>query len=117
VLIGFGILTVGFLTYRSIFVASPRRALPWSASDVQEHCHRVGFIPDFTYALKAKIRRDDFHRYASRLGLRDKWLETEPVAFLDFDHLVGEGWWDPPSSWSKAYIDYQPEAEFASTLR
>ena len=46
-----------------------RRALPFSAEDVHEWHLENGFLPDYSYQLKAKITADQFSRYVDRLGL------------------------------------------------
>ncbi|MCP4782285.1 MAG: hypothetical protein GY903_30980 [Fuerstiella sp.] len=46
-----------------------RRALPWSASSIHEHSWDDGFLPDYTYHLRADLSCDQYMNYASRLDL------------------------------------------------
>jgi len=76
------------------------RALPWSASDVQEYYKDSGFpLYDYEYKLKALMREEVFAGYGNRLGFRrlkgsrysDPWRSGDPP------------WWDPSPSMSNAY--------------
>jgi len=76
------------------------RALPWSASDVQEHYVDSGFpLYDYTYKMKARMPEEEFPAYVRRLGLpRLKrsvyWNAWDPG---------NPPWWDPSASMSNTY--------------
>ncbi|MFN0075229.1 MAG: hypothetical protein ACKVY0_02020 [Prosthecobacter sp.] len=47
-----------------------RKALPWSASEVEEHIWTAGFLPDFSYSLRARITEEQFLDYVARFELK-----------------------------------------------
>jgi hypothetical protein len=98
-------------------VPAAKRALPWSASEVREFYHDYGIIPDYTYALKAKLHHQQLESYAISLGLSRYFVDAEPEHPIGFDDLVDAEWWNPPASWSNAYVDFQPENEHVRLLR
>lgn len=76
------------------------RALPWSASDVQEYYKDSGFpLYDYEYKMKARMPEEAFQGYVGRLGFprldtrgkRWHWGSGDPP------------WWDPSPSISNAY--------------
>ena len=79
-----------------------RGALPWNASEINEHYD--GIASDFIRLLRAKINEDDFDAYADELGL------TEYNSITPHPNLCWPGcpepWWDPPSSMQS--VRYEP---------
>jgi hypothetical protein len=59
---------IGFTRWATIWPY--RRALPWSASDIQERFSTDGLLPDFSYSLKAKISHAEFLEYVAKFQLR-----------------------------------------------
>ncbi len=86
-----------------------RRALPSNAEDVHEWIREDGFLPDYSYKLKAKISDEDFHRYIDRLKLTpnaagrqysqdaEAWLRWQP------DPAAPE-WWNPSESLAETFV-------------
>ena len=88
----------------------PRRALPFDAEDVHEWYMANGFLPDYSYQLKAKITHEQFLRYVSRLGLTPhsdtRRYTQSPIPWLSWraqPSFKGD-WWDPTASLSSAFV-------------
>ncbi|EMI47486.1 hypothetical protein RRSWK_00006 [Rhodopirellula sp. SWK7] len=81
-----------------------RGALPWSATNIHEHYHDFGIIPDFTRLIRANIAEDEFDRYATRLGLRRSY-STDPEPMVGWPRC-DEPWWNPPDDLTDARYDY-----------
>ncbi len=96
---------------RVVLVPEARRALPWSASDVEESRQHNGFLPDYAYWLKAKLPKDEFDKYASRLGLPSYSDEDpEKSSFSIYAYDDRPVWWDPPKDSHGSYgIVQEPE--------
>jgi len=75
------------------------RALPRSASEVQEYYVDSGFpLYDYEYKMKARMPEEAFPGYVKRMGFRrlkgrygDLWYSGDPP------------WWDPSPSMSNTY--------------
>lgn len=101
--------TIAFLWIRPD-QSSARRALPFSAEDIHEWEKDFGFLPDFTYHLKAKITEEQFHRYVEKLGLTPhpstrEYLQSS-VPWLSWESLPGSvgDWWDPSDSLDFTFV-------------
>lgn len=88
-------------------VTPMHKALPWGARHVRESYWADGFLPDYSYCLKARISEDEFPGYVARLGLtphtqaRSHEDPTSPwlgwAHPFDLDRATESGrWWDPP---------------------
>ena len=87
-----------------------RHKLPWSAQDVHEWHREDGFLPDYSYLLKAKITEAQFRRYITKFGLTshtasrqysespDPWLSWEAAPSFD------GGWWNPSDSLEDTFV-------------
>ena len=82
--------------------------LPSSASDVQEWSWADGFLPDYSYQLKARVTEAEFQKFVSDLGLtphtperkysEDSWLSWGSAAGFDGT------WWDPGDNLDSTYV-------------
>ena len=48
---------------------SPESALPWEATDIRIERYVNGFLPDYTYSMRAAISERDFLEFVRRIGL------------------------------------------------
>lgn len=86
-----------------------RRALPESASDVHEWFWDDGFLPDYSYYLKARIGPDEFRPYVGKLGLAPY---RQPPKYEDGDFRINwrsrgsfhEDWWKPSDSLDNTFV-------------
>ena len=86
-----------------------RRHLPASATDIQEWSWADGFLPDFSYQLKARVTDAEFHQFVASLGLTphtperkyseaSHWLSWSPSL-----RFVGK-WWDASNALTSTYV-------------
>lgn len=54
----------------SLTTWSYRKALPWSATDISEHAWTEGFLPDYSYWMRAKISETQFEAYVAKYALQ-----------------------------------------------
>ena len=81
------------ISYR-LFTSEVRRALPWSASQVQDY--QFATFAESECYLRARLPESEFPSYAKRLGLR---LEAEPMnPQQDLAGRFPPDWWNPPPS-------------------
>ena len=73
-----------------------RKALPWTASEIREYAWRDGFLPDFTYFLRAGITETQFDEYVARFK-----LTTSEEMGLSYDDRAS--WFRPPPGEHKVY--------------
>ena len=73
-----------------------RRALPWGASNIYEHSWNEGFLPGYTYHLRADLPREQYLNYVARLGLKPHDPSSDPHDFR-FQWLGTDDvdWWEP----------------------
>jgi hypothetical protein len=99
----------GAWDWRELNVRPLRRALPSSAADVHEWGYADGFLPDFTYLLKARINPDEFQSYVKKARMTphtadrkydddDTWLNWR------FRGSCHETWWDPSDSIENTFV-------------
>jgi hypothetical protein len=84
-----------------------RRLLPGDAQDVHELIHEYGFLPDYTYQLKAKISDEQFRQYVERLGLTPHFAGrqySDVPAWLNWKEGEAD-WWDPSESLDATYVE------------
>ncbi len=86
-----------------------RRALPSSAEDIHEWEQDFGFLPDFTYHLKAKITEEHFHHYVDKFGLTPHTSTrqyTQSADWLSWESLPGSvgDWWNPSNSLEFTFV-------------
>jgi hypothetical protein len=86
-----------------------RRALPSNAEDVHEWFREDGFLPDYSYKLKAKISEEQFHQYVERFELTQHYPlrqysdDIEPWLRWKADRAAPE-WWDPSESLVQTFV-------------
>jgi|UniRef100_UPI00378382F2 hypothetical protein len=88
------------------------RALPRSAQGVQEWYWADGFLPDYSYHLKARITQQEFDNYVKKLGLTPHTLErayTDDVHWLNWQALpqFTNGWFDPSDSLTATFVSQE----------
>ena len=86
-----------------------RRALPSNAEDVHEWFREDGFLPDYSYQLKAKISDEQFHRYIERFELTPHSPERQysegPEPWLSWQNNGPTiEWWDPSESLAETFV-------------
>ena len=97
-----------------------RRALPDSATDIQEYYSDGGFTGDFARVLKARLPEKDFPLYAKNFGLSEKY---DPIKYgSTYDQLkTGVGsvpdWWDEPTDLGNCYFLHTPGKEFFERIK
>ena len=86
-----------------------RRALPATASNIQEYYSDDGFHGDFVRCLQADMPSSEMPRFAAKLGLIQRYDAKRdaklPLSFATSDMI---SWWQPPQSLDNAYYDYKP---------
>ena len=87
-----------------------RTALPWDASEILEFHQENGFLPDYVYLLRARIRAEDFEPLATRLGL-DQRFSNAPIAMISWPDDCKEEWWNPPKQLDNARYRYNDGEE------
>ena len=97
VIIGLLLATVLMLLGRYYLFEWPlRRALPWGASNIHEHSWDDGFLPDYTYHLRADLSRDQYLNYVSRLGLKPHAPSGDPHTYrFQWQGVDDVNWWTP----------------------
>ncbi|MEM8954254.1 MAG: hypothetical protein AAGD22_08900 [Verrucomicrobiota bacterium] len=86
-----------------------RSQLPEGATEVQEWSWADGFLPDYSYVLKAKVSEDEFFEFNRRLGIllkasdrsslgKENWLSWDAPPFCD------EDWWNPTEKLDATYV-------------
>jgi hypothetical protein len=84
-----------------------RRALPWSATDIHEWSREDGFLPDYTYLLKAKITPEEFRSYVHARGLTPHAASREyedQESWLGWQGRSGLPWWTPTDSLDTTFV-------------
>ena len=87
-----------------------RRHLPASATEIQEWAWADGFLPDFTYLLKARVSDSEFLEFVASLGLAPHTPErkySESAHWLSWSPPPGfDGkWWDASGALSSTFVD------------
>ena len=109
------LIVLGVLIVDKVVPSKARRALPDSASDVQEYYHDCLFPPDFVRVIKARLPEEDFQQYARNLGLTMKYDPN--IHGSEYDHvkmLIGSvpDWWDEPRDLDNCYFKHTPGDEY-----
>ena len=106
-----GVLIVSVVIYDKVTPSTARKALPKSATEIEEYYREAGFMAqDFTRCLKAKMPRSEVAEYAKHLGLPHRYAKgqtVESVAGLDSGSGLAPPWFDPPRAddADEAYYD------------
>lgn len=89
--------------------SSIRQALPPTATNIQEYYKDDGFHGDFVRCLQAQMPQTEMPRFASRLGLTERYSSSKdsklPVSF-SFENAPS--WWQPQEKLEGAYFHYKP---------
>lgn len=81
-----------------------RRALPVSATDVQEFYRDLSITGDYIRLLKAKLPEADYPRYARNLGLARRATPAEIRSRAFFYCSPAPPWWSPPASFTNIFV-------------
>jgi hypothetical protein len=73
---------------------SYRGKLPWSAGNIQVYSKTYG-VQGWTYCLKAELPKNDFQKFASRLGVQP--LDSVNEQYVNWKVDCPEKWWNPSS--------------------
>lgn len=97
-----------------------RRALPAAATDVQEYYSDDGFHGDFVRCLQARMPRSEMPKFASRLGLTERYSSSKDSKLpLSFSFENASSWWQPPDRLAGAYFKCDPHEDkfYAATYQ
>jgi len=111
---------VGLNIADKVIPSKARRALPSSATDIQEHYSDAGFTGDFTRVLKARLPEQDFLLYAKNLGLTEKYDPSKHDSISSHvGTIVGRvpNWWDDPRDLDNCYFLYTPDKDFMERIK
>jgi hypothetical protein len=81
-----------------------RKQLPWSASDIHEWYWEEGFLPDYSYCLKAKMSEEAFLDYVQEFGLKKKEMPLENEYVRWSGPRTEESWWDVSTNLDDTYM-------------
>lgn len=105
-----------YLAFKVAFSGDPTEGLSWrhdlpaTATDVHEWAWADGFLPDYSYILKAKVSEPDFNVFIRKLKLTphspDRQYSDNP-AWLSWSCPPGftNDWWDASGSLSNTFVD------------
>ncbi len=113
-------LIIGIIATDKFLPSKARRALPDSATDVQEYYYDSGFIGDFTRIIKARIPAHDFQNYARNLGLQHKYNpKTHKAEYDSLKMKIGNMpvWWDEPNNLDNCYFQHTPGDEYFERIK
>ena len=113
-----GLIILAILVADKVIPSRARRALPDSATDIQEYYADAGFNGDFIRILKARLPESDFQRYAVNLALT-KYNPSIHGSEYDTIHIsIGDvpKWWDEPRNIDNCYFNYIPEKEYITRI-
>ncbi len=106
--------------YNVLIPSKARRALPESASHIQEY-FSGGWNSDFLRLIKAKLPKEDYEKYAESLGLTKHFDESKNGkklrALLNMLFGGDQDWWDPPDASKTTYYDYVKERDYIEALK
>ena len=117
-LILLALLILGIFVADKVIPSSARRALPSSATDIQEYYADFGMTGDFVRVLKARLPESDFPEYASNLSLT-KYAPA--IHGAEYDTIkTGAGdvpkWWDQPQPMDNCYFKYTPGEDYYTRI-
>lgn len=111
-------LILGLFLLDAFLPSAARRALPDSATDVQEY-YSDSWNGDYVRCVRAKLPETDFPLYAKNLGLTERF---DPVAHTDIASMInigvgGPAWWTPPSAGPTTYFQHKRDDDFLQVLK
>lgn len=111
-------LILGLFLLDTFMPSGARRALPNSATEVQEY-YWDSFNGDYERSVKARMPEKDFPLYARNLGLS---VRFDPVVHADIAskismHIPGApSWWTPPPAGPTTYFRYEKGHDWLQAL-
>ncbi len=101
--------------FEAAFSGNPTDGLSWkhelpaSITNVQEWAWADGFLPDYSYMLKAKVTQAEFDSFASKLKLTPHSptrTYSENSTWLSWSTAPGftNDWWDPSDSLETTFV-------------
>jgi hypothetical protein len=84
------------------FYPTPKQALPFGATQIQIQQYINGFLPDYSYDLKAKVSENDFQNFIKKIGL-DKFYNPENKIYQDEDK---KNEWSREAYYKEGYLYY-----------
>jgi len=122
---GFGIPVIGFLALLSGFYivdtampSNARRALPQSATHVQEY-YSDSWNGDFVRLIRADLPEKDYEEYAKRLNLSLRYDETrhkEIRSLIEIGAGEAPDWWNPPRASATTFFKYTKGNDHVQSL-
>ncbi len=111
-------LVLGALILDYVMPSNVRRALPASATDIQEHYDGGGFTlhGDFARFLKAKMPESEMPKFAAKLGLTARYSAAAHAGF-PVEFSGSPAWWNPPTTMDGAYVQLGPGSEAYSIAK
>ena len=105
--------------FDSSYPSAARRALPESATDIQEY-YSDSWNGDFVRLIKARLPEGDYEEYAKALNLSTRFDDSKHADIRStIDISVGDSpaWWDPPRSSGTTYFDIVKGDDCVQTLK
>lgn len=116
-LAGIVALVLPLILLDAVVPSSARRALPSSASEIQEY-YDDSWNGDFVRLVKAPLPATDYAEYARRLGLSarfDPTLHHDIASYVNMG-IVDAAWWDPSGATTNTYFDYKKGDDYLQVL-
>lgn len=117
--VGVPLLFVALLLLDTYLPSGVRRALPESATDIQEY-YSDSWNGDFVRLLKARMSEEAYGDYAKALGLVTRFDESKHAdirSSIDMGAGGAPSWWDPPRSSDTTYFKHLKGDDFVKTLK
>lgn len=112
------LISVGLL-YDKFMPSNEHRALPKSATDIQEY-YSDSWNGDFLRVIKAKLPEKDYEAYAKALSMTTKFDESvhkEIRSMIDIGAGDAPVWWDPPRASGTTYFEHIRGSDRVQTLK
>jgi len=112
------LIILGIFIADKVIPSRARRALPSSATNIQEYYADFGITGDFVRVLKAHLPESDFQIYADNLGL----TKYDPaVQGSEYDTIkTGAGdvpkWWEQPQPMDNCFFKYTPGEDYYTRI-
>jgi len=107
---GLYLLIFGFPSSSSDSSLSWKSELPSTATEIQESGWVEGFLPDYSYILRARISDTEFADFCSRLKLtphsetRTYSDDTHWLSWTALPNVDGGDWWIPTESLERTFV-------------
>ncbi len=111
------VIIIGGCIYDKVAPSGARKALPPSATEIQEFYSGGGF--DFIRCLKAKMPQSDFDVYARNLSLTKTYTPGQAESSFVTMSIAGHfpEWFDPPGVDRASTVKYEEGAAWISVLQ